>query len=99
LLVADEPTLGLAPLIVDSLLEFFDELRSAGTSILLVEEKARSILDVTDYVVLFELGRVVWKGPASEVNADHLAASYFAGEDPRAKVVAPAAPLLGANER
>ena len=44
---------------------------------MLVEEKARSILSVADYVVFFELGRVVWAGPVSDVDNEGLMASYL----------------------
>jgi ABC-type branched-subunit amino acid transport system ATPase component len=79
LLVADEPTLGLAPLIVRTILDLIKDLRAEGTSVLLVEEKAHSILGVADYVVFLELGRIAWAGPVSEVDNEALLASYLGG--------------------
>jgi ABC-type branched-subunit amino acid transport system ATPase component/branched-subunit amino acid ABC-type transport system permease component len=76
-LIADEPTLGLAPLVVANLTELFIELRARGTTLLLAEERARSILDVADQVILLELGRILWTGPRSDLQEDQLAAIYL----------------------
>ncbi len=76
-LVADEPTLGLAPLIAADLMNVFRELRDLGVTLLLVEEKARAVLDLADHVVFLELGRAVWSGPRSEVDHDDLVAAYL----------------------
>jgi ABC-type branched-subunit amino acid transport system ATPase component len=76
-LVADEPTLGLAPLIATELMNVFLELRDLGVTLLLVEEKARAVLDLADQVVFLELGRAVWSGPPSEVDHDDLVAAYL----------------------
>ncbi len=63
LLIADEPTLGLAPLIVDQIMQVFSELRDAGVTLLVVEERAKAVLDIADDVALLELGKLVWAGP------------------------------------
>ena len=76
-LVADEPSLGLAPLAAEAVFGALGELRDRGTSLLLVEEKARDVLGLADRVVVMELGRVTWTGPASEADADRLAAAYL----------------------
>ena len=76
-LVADEPTLGLAPRVVAELLEVLAELRDAGVTLLLVEEKARTVLDVADQVVFIELGHTIWSGPRAAVDDDQLAAAYL----------------------
>jgi ABC-type branched-subunit amino acid transport system ATPase component/branched-subunit amino acid ABC-type transport system permease component len=76
-LIADEPTLGLAPLVVAQLIELFTELRAQGTTLLLAEERAKGILDVADQVVLLELGRILWSGPRPELQEDQLAAIYL----------------------
>ncbi len=77
LLVADEPTLGLAPLVARNIVGMLQRLREQGTSLLVVEERARAILEVADRVVLLELGKVVWSGPRAELDADRLAAIYL----------------------
>jgi ABC-type branched-subunit amino acid transport system ATPase component/branched-subunit amino acid ABC-type transport system permease component len=77
LVIADEPTLGLAPLVVANIIELFTELRSQGTTLLLAEERAKGILDVADHVILMELGRIRWAGPRADLQEDQLAAIYL----------------------
>ena len=76
-LIADEPTLGLAPLIVAQLIELFTELRSRGTTLLLAEERAKGVLDIADQVVLLELGRILWAGPRPDLQEEQLTAIYL----------------------
>ncbi|MFI6790159.1 ATP-binding cassette domain-containing protein [Nonomuraea sp. NPDC050383] len=76
-LVADEPSLGLAPLVVRQVFEVFAELRERGVALLLVEEKATEALAVADRVAFMRLGRITWTGPRSEVDADRLTAAYL----------------------
>jgi ABC-type branched-subunit amino acid transport system ATPase component/branched-subunit amino acid ABC-type transport system permease component len=76
-LVADEPSLGLAPLIVEQILGLFTELRSRGCALLLVEEKARDVLAVADTVAFLSLGRVTWVGPRAEVDEHRVAEAYL----------------------
>jgi ABC-type branched-subunit amino acid transport system ATPase component/branched-subunit amino acid ABC-type transport system permease component len=75
--VADEPSLGLAPMAAETVFEALMELRRQGSSLLLVEEKAREALEVADVVAVMELGRIVWSGPRREADADRLAAVYL----------------------
>jgi ABC-type branched-subunit amino acid transport system ATPase component/branched-subunit amino acid ABC-type transport system permease component len=76
-LVADEPGLGLAPLIVEQVMSIFDELRRAGTAIVLVEEKATHAMDLADSVVLLSRGRAVWTGAASSLDLSQVADAYL----------------------
>jgi ABC-type branched-subunit amino acid transport system ATPase component/branched-subunit amino acid ABC-type transport system permease component len=76
-LIADEPTLGLAPLIIAQLIELFTELRTQGTTLLLAEERAKGVLDVADQVILLELGHILWTGPRGDLQEDQLAAIYL----------------------
>jgi ABC-type branched-subunit amino acid transport system ATPase component/branched-subunit amino acid ABC-type transport system permease component len=76
-LIADEPTLGLAPLASQEVLRALEELRSLGTAILLVEEKAHEVLGIADRVAFMELGRVVWEGPRAEADEQRLSAAYL----------------------
>jgi branched-subunit amino acid ABC-type transport system permease component/ABC-type branched-subunit amino acid transport system ATPase component len=75
--VADEPTLGLAPLAAEVVIEAIREIRDLGSSVLLVEEKAREVMELADTITLMELGRIVWSGPRAETDIDRLAASYL----------------------
>jgi ABC-type branched-subunit amino acid transport system ATPase component/branched-subunit amino acid ABC-type transport system permease component len=75
--IADEPTLGLAPLVVAEVMHVFEELRERGTAILLVEEKAKNVLEVADWVAFLELGHLVWSGPRGEIDDERLVATYL----------------------
>lgn len=70
LLMLDEPSLGLAPLIVRDIFRIIASLRERGVSILLIEQNARAALNVADYAYVLELGRVIMQGPASALAHD-----------------------------
>lgn len=70
LLMLDEPSLGLAPLIVREIFRIIAELRRRGVSILLVEQNARAALAVADYGYVLENGEIRMHGPASELAHD-----------------------------
>ena len=70
LLMLDEPSLGLAPLIVKEILNAVDELRSTGVTILLVEQNARAALAVADHGYVLEMGDMALSGPAAELATD-----------------------------
>ncbi|MFJ9936183.1 ATP-binding cassette domain-containing protein [Streptomyces virginiae] len=76
-LIADEPSLGLAPRVAEEVYALLTELRDAGTALLLVEEKAAGILGVADTVAYLAQGRVSWCGPRDEVEADRLTEAYL----------------------
>ena len=67
LLMLDEPSLGLAPLIVRQIFEIIAALRESGVSILLVEQNARAALQVADHGYVLETGSVTLQGPAQEL--------------------------------
>ncbi len=69
-LLMDEPSLGLAPLLVQGIFEIVREIHRQGTTILLVEQNAHMALAVADYAYVLESGVVVMEGPASEVARD-----------------------------
>lgn len=70
LLMLDEPSLGLAPLIVRDIFKIIDNLRVLGASILLVEQNARAAMDIADYGYVMERGRIVLEGPAVQLKQD-----------------------------
>ncbi|MFF5206504.1 ATP-binding cassette domain-containing protein [Streptosporangium sp. NPDC000396] len=76
-LIADEPSLGLAPLVVEQVFDVFAELRERGVALLLVEEKATSALELADTVAFMRLGQVVWTGPRAEVDQARLTVAYL----------------------
>ncbi len=78
LLMLDEPSLGLAPLIVREIFHIIVALRDAGVAILLVEQNARAALAVADHAYVIETGEVVLQGPAAELATDPgVVASYL----------------------
>jgi ABC-type branched-subunit amino acid transport system ATPase component/branched-subunit amino acid ABC-type transport system permease component len=76
-LIADEPSLGLAPLATEEVFRALAQLRDAGCALLLIEEKARDALELADTVAFMELGRIAWSGPRATADVDRLAAAYL----------------------
>ena len=70
LLMLDEPSLGLAPLVVRDIFRIIDTLRTSGVSILLVEQNARAALEVADYGYVLETGEIGLHGPARDLAGD-----------------------------
>ena len=80
LLLCDEPSLGLAPLIVQEIMRLLAALREAGTTILLVEQNARMALRAADRAYVLETGSVVLAGPGADLLDNHeLKAAYLGG--------------------
>ena len=81
LLLLDEPSLGLAPLIVREIFRIVTGLRELGVSILLVEQNARAALETADYGYVLETGCIVHSGPAVNLIHDpRVIASYLGGK-------------------
>ncbi len=81
LLIADEPTLGLAPLAARQVCDTLGRLRDMGTTILLLEEKTTAVLQLADHVALMANGLVTWSGPRSDLDDNALTTAYL-GADP-----------------
>ena len=80
LLLLDEPSLGLAPMLVRRIFELVARIREDGTPILLVEQNARAALRVADLAHVMEGGRIVLSGPAAELAEDErVRAAYLGG--------------------
>jgi branched-chain amino acid transport system ATP-binding protein len=80
LLLLDEPSLGLAPIIVREVFKIIASLRNLGVSILLVEQNARAALETADYGYVLETGEIVLSGPTSSLMHDpKVTASYLGG--------------------
>jgi len=79
LLLLDEPSLGLAPLIVEEIFRVVAALRDAGTTVLLIEQNARAALRLADHGYLLETGTVLLSAPADELARDERVASAYLG--------------------
>jgi branched-chain amino acid transport system ATP-binding protein len=80
LLLLDEPSMGLAPVLVDLIFETIERIREQGTTVLLVEQNALAALEIADYAYVLESGRLNTEGPAAELLDDpSLTAAYLGG--------------------
>lgn len=66
LLIADELSLGLAPIVVDSVFDTLARIRDSGTSLLIVEQQVRHALELCDRAAILEHGMIAWEGPCGE---------------------------------
>jgi len=79
LLILDEPSQGLAPLIVREVFRIVSKMRAEGISVLLVEQNVRMSLEVADHAYVLDDGHVVYSGPARELAADEARVQSLAG--------------------
>ena len=79
LLMLDEPSMGLAPILVEQIFDIIKELHKAGTTILLVEQNARMALSVADRGYVLETGRITLTGPGSDLLADESVKKAYLG--------------------
>jgi branched-chain amino acid transport system ATP-binding protein len=79
LLILDEPSLGLAPLMVERVFEVIGELKRQGLTILLVEQNVHHALDVADRVHVMETGRITLSGSADEMRHDPRVEAAYLG--------------------
>ena len=80
LLLLDEPSLGLAPLVVHTIFEAIEEIRGEGTTILLVEQNAHAALKHSDRCYVLETGQIVMEGPSKDLAADPRIKEAYLGE-------------------
>ena len=81
LLLLDEPSLGLAPLIVRSIFEIIKEIKEDGTTVLIVEQNALQTLKIADYAYVLEVGKISMEGDAEELrNNPQLIEAYLGGK-------------------
>ena len=80
LMMLDEPSMGLAPILVDQIFDIIKELHKAGTTILLVEQNARKALQVADRAYVLETGSITLSGTGAELaNSDAVKKAYLGG--------------------
>jgi branched-chain amino acid transport system ATP-binding protein len=79
LLMIDEPSLGLAPLVIDQIYSVISNLQKQGLTVLIVEENASRIVDVADRVYLLDDGKLVWQGSARDLEASEGVLATYLG--------------------
>ena len=82
LMMLDEPSLGLSPLLVEKLFDLIASLRRDGLAILLVEQNTQMALEIADRGLVLELGRVAMQGPADALRRDERLAYAYLGQGP-----------------
>ncbi len=80
LLMLDEPSMGLAPILVEQIFEIIQNLHKAGTTILLVEQNAQMALSIADRAYVLETGKISLSGPASELLHNDSVRKAYLGE-------------------
>jgi branched-chain amino acid transport system ATP-binding protein len=79
-MLVDEPSLGLAPMMMDYIFDAIREIAKAGTTILMVEQNAARALEISDWAVVLDLGRKRFEGPAAEVAANPQVRQLYLGQ-------------------
>lgn len=80
LLLLDEPSLGLAPIVVNQVFAALKDLKDTGVTVLLVEQNARKALEFSDYAYILESGECVYEGKSSDLVNDPRVQSYYLGQ-------------------
>ena len=80
LLMLDEPSLGLAPLVVKEIFRIIERLRETGSTILLIEQNARAAMAVADHAYVLETGAIALSGPAAKLAADPRVIETYLGK-------------------
>jgi branched-chain amino acid transport system ATP-binding protein len=91
-ILMDEPSMGLAPKVVDAVFRVIEEIRSSGTTVVLVEQNARRALRAADHGYVLQTGEVVHAGPAADLLADPRIVQAYLGVEGDAPGVPPAPP-------
>ncbi|MDP9436679.1 MAG: ABC transporter ATP-binding protein [Actinomycetota bacterium] len=81
LLMLDEPSMGLAPIMIQLIFDTIRELKEQGTTILLVEQNAQAALELADHAYVLETGRIVLEGPGQDLLHDEAVRRAYLGED------------------
>ena len=80
MLILDEPSMGLAPIVVQEIFDTIVEINKSGTTILLVEQNANMALSIADRAYVLETGRIVLSGTAKELLKNDTVKSAYLGE-------------------
>ena len=80
LLMLDEPSLGLAPLIIKDIFAIIQQIKEAGVNVLLIEQNANAALEISDYAYVMETGNITMAGPGKALLADERVKQAYLGE-------------------
>ena len=80
LLMLDEPSLGLAPLVIKEIFAIIRQIKEAGVNVLLIEQNAKAALEISDYAYVMETGRITMAGPGKELLTDDRVKKAYLGE-------------------
>ena len=80
-LLLDEPSLGLAPLLVEQIFNIIREIHAQGVTVLLVEQNAHMALEIADYAYVLETGNIALEGPASQIRGNDQVRKAYLGEE------------------
>ena len=80
IILMDEPSMGLSPILVNEVFEIIEDINKAGTTILLVEQNARKALSIADRAYVLETGNIVLEGRAKELLDDDSVKKAYLGE-------------------
>ncbi|MBR5517107.1 MAG: ABC transporter ATP-binding protein [Firmicutes bacterium] len=80
LLMLDEPSLGLAPLVIKDIFAIIRQIKEAGVNVLLIEQNAKAALEISDYAYVMETGRITMEGPGQELLNDDRVKKAYLGE-------------------
>lgn len=80
LILMDEPSMGLSPLLVSEIFDIIEEIRNSGTTVLLVEQNAKKALSIADRAYVLETGNITLSGPAEQLINDESVKKAYLGE-------------------
>ena len=80
LLMLDEPSLGLAPLIIKDIFTIIRQIKDAGVNVLLIEQNANAALEISDYAYVMETGNITMAGPGKALLSDERVKHAYLGE-------------------
>ena len=80
LLMLDEPSLGLAPLVIKDIFSIIRQIKEAGVNVLLIEQNAKAALEISDFAYVMETGTITMSGPGRELLSDDRVKKAYLGE-------------------
>ena len=79
LILLDEPTLGLSPVMIDEIMEIIGSIKKNGATIIMAEQKIEPGLSIGDLVIVLSRGEIIYKGPSDDIDPDQIASMVMTG--------------------